>query len=146
MLTTVFATRRADGAVSIRRPHAIQREPRGERVRLLRGPEGELSGAARGDRVDQWTGRVIQPVTIRLGIPGDPRLPAIDLLGEGLEAEIPVGDVAEHARHGPVLVHGCGERLVVERLDERPQALQLTRVRFDVWAMFFHGVTLLRPY
>ena len=86
--------------------------------------------------MDQRSGRVVQPVTIGLGIACRPRLPSIDLLCKGLEADVPVGDVTEHAGHRPVLVHGRGQRLVVQRLDECAQALSLTRVRFDERPIF----------
>ena len=61
---------------------------------------------------------------------------------QGLEADIPVGDVTEHAGNRPVLVHGRGKRLVVKRLDERTHALSLSRVRFDVRPIVTHGPTI----
>jgi hypothetical protein len=90
--------------------------------------------------VDQGPRRVVQPVTIGLGIACGPWLPAIDLLRQSLEAEVPVGEVTQHACHRPVLVHGRAKRLVVQALDKRAQSLPLTCVRFDVRPIVIHGL------
>ena len=71
--------------------------------------------------------------------------------GQDQDADVPVGDVTEHAGDGPVLVHGSGERLVVEPFDERAQTLALAGIRFDVGAVVSHwpilaGMARRRPY
>jgi signal transduction histidine kinase len=142
VLAAVLAAACVDRAVGVARIQPVKRQPRDARVRLLGDPKRELCSVPRPDRVDQGTGRVVEPVAVGLGVPRRPRFAPIDLLGEHQDADVPVRDVPEHAGDGPVLVHGSLEGVVVQTFDQRAHALALSGVRIDVRAILSHSETL----
>jgi hypothetical protein len=143
VLAAVLTAVGVDRAVRVVRIHPVKRQLRDARVRLLGDAEGELRSLSRRDRVDEWTSRVIQPVAFRLGVVGRPRFTATDLLGEDQDADVPVGDMSEHAGDGPVLVYRRAEGVIVQTFDQRTHALALTGVRIDVRAIASHVAALL---
>src|SRR6266516_4092837 len=65
-------------------------------------------------------------------------LAAIDLVGEDEHPVVPVRQVPQHARDRPVLVGRCCESIVVQPVDELPEALALAVVELDVRAIVRH--------
>jgi hypothetical protein len=132
VLATVVAAYGVERAVRVAGRHPIRRELGHARVRLLSDPKGELRSVSRLDRVDQRTGRIVQPVTLGLVILRTERFAAVDLVCKEQDADVPEREVAENTRNGPVLVHGSGERVVIQPFDERAQTLPFTVVDSDV--------------
>src|SRR5947208_6062768 len=61
VLAAVLAAARVDRAVGVARPQPIHGQLRHAGVRLLSDPQRELRGVPRPDRVDQRTGRIVEP-------------------------------------------------------------------------------------
>jgi hypothetical protein len=92
--------------------------------------------------VDDRAGRIGEPISLRFGVRGDPRLATIDLAGEDEHPVVPVGQVPQHTRDRPVLVGRRGEGIVVQPVDEVPETLARAVVDLDVRAIVSHHCLL----
>src|SRR6202521_1295067 len=115
VLTAMVGANRIQRAVVVYLRNELGGQRRDELVRLLGDAQGDLGRLARGDRVNERSGGIVDPVhALRLGIGWGEGPVAVQLSSEEQRAAIPECHVPQHARDSPVFVDHRAEVLVAQ--------------------------------